>query len=131
MPNQALAEIESRMGIEPLDALHAERAKIVKQAAELRAKHGPFGTYDALRKLEWSRIATIIRAQAVLDQVKMTEAAIEQAAHADSRYIDFITNATLEKAQLSILEDRIQAIGDVILRANAIARYLAAEAHLS
>ena len=60
----------------------------------------------------------------------MTESAIEQAAHADPRYMEFITHATREKAEWAIAENRITGIGDTILRANAIARYLAAEAHL-
>jgi hypothetical protein len=126
----ALAEIEARMGLPPLEGLLAERDELVQRAADLRAKHGPFGTYDALRKVEWATIATTLRAKAFAAGEKMTESAIEQAAHADPRYMEFITHATREKAEWAIAENRITGIGDTILRANAIARYLAAEAHL-
>ena len=60
----------------------------------------------------------------------MTEAAIDEAAHADSRYVAFVAQATQEKAEWAVLENRVQGINDTIQRANAVARYLTAEAHL-
>lgn len=126
-----LAEIESRMGIPPLEGLLAERDELVTKAAGLRAKHGPFGSFDALRKIEWCKIATLLRAEALTTGTKMTESALEQAAHADPRYIDFVVQATQEKADWAVAENRINSIADTILRANAIARYLSSEVMLT
>lgn len=125
-----LGEMEQKMGLPPIEVLLADRDELVKQVAPLRAKHGPFGTYNDLRKIELATIAAALRARALADERKMTEAAIDEAAHSDGRYIEFVTTATSEKAEWAILENRIEGINDTILRANAIARYLAAEAHL-
>lgn len=135
MPDQitvtALGEIEARMGIPSIEQLLAERDDLVKQVAPLRARHGPFGTYDALRKVELSTIASALRAQAVADGRKMTEAAIDEAAHADSRYVAFITQATQEKAEWAVQENAIQGINDAINRGNVVGRFLSQEVGLS
>jgi len=125
-----LGEMEQRMGLPPIEVLLADRDELVKQVAPLRAKHGAFGTFEALRKIEVATIAAMKRAEAVAAEKKITEAAVEEAAHADWRYIKFVTEATTEKAEWVVIENRIQSVNDTILRANAVARYLAAEAHL-
>lgn len=127
----ALGEIEARMGIPSIESLLAERDELVQQVAPLRAKHGPFGTYDALRKVELSTIASALRAQAVADGRKMTEASIEEAAHSDSRYVTFVTIATQEKTEWATLENRITGVADTIRRGEAIAYYLSSEARLA
>lgn len=124
-------EVESRLGIDPLEWLLAERDDLVKQVAPLRARHGSFGTFDALRKVELATIAASLRAQAVLDGRKVTEASLDESAHADSRYIAFIATATLEKAEWAVLENRIQGVNDTINRGNVVGRFLAQEAGLS
>lgn len=123
-------EVEQRMGIEPLDQLLAERAELVQKVADLRARHGPFGTWGDLRKTELATIAQSLRARAVRDNVKMTEAATTDAAHADPRYVEFVTEATRERSALTVAEDRIQAINDRIMRDQALARFMTAEVHL-
>lgn len=127
----ARQELEARIGIEPLESLLAERHELVQHVADLRARHGPFGTWGDLRKTELATIAQSLRARALKDNVKMTEAALTDAAHADARYIEFITEATKERARLTIAEDRIQAINERILRDNALAKFVTAEAHLA
>lgn len=119
------------MGVPPLESLLAERDELVKQVAPLRAKHGPFGTFDALRKVELATIAASVRARAVEQEKKVTEAAIDEAAHASARYAGFIAQATNEKANWAELENKIAGINDTINRGQAIARYLAAEVSLS
>jgi hypothetical protein len=124
-------EIQERMGIPSIEALLAERDTLVRQVASLRAVHGSFGTYDAYRKIELASIAQIIRAEAAGKGTKVTEAFIEEAAHASGRYLDFVTKATQEKAQLAELENRIQGINDTVNRGQAVAKYLAAEVSLA
>lgn len=125
-----LGEMEQRLGLPPIEVLLAERDELVKQVAPLRAKHGPFGTFDALRKIELATLSALHRAKAVQDERKVTEAALDELAHSDGRYAQFIADGTREKAELAILENRIIGIGDTIQRGNVVGRYLAAEAHL-
>ena len=123
-------ELESRAGIGSLDDLLAERRTLVIQVAPLRAKYGSFGTADNLRKIELSKIAAIIRAEKALIPEKVTEAAIDQLAHADDRYIAFVTQLTDERRDWIILEDAISAIEDRIRADRALVQFAAAEARL-
>lgn len=126
-----MGDIESRVGIPSIESLLVERDTLVKQVATLRAKHGPFGTFDALRKVELATIASSLRARALSEGRKITEAGIDEAAHADERYVRFITEATEEKAEWAVQENRISGIGDLIRRGDVIGRYLSQEIGLS
>ena len=126
-----MGDIESRMGIEPIDTLLAQRDALVKEVAPLRARHGPFGTYNDLRKIELAQVGTLIRANALNAGTKATEAFLDEQAHASTEYADFVIRATEEKARWAEVENQIQAVNDRILRANAVARFLAQEAALA
>lgn len=123
----ALADAESRMGIPSLEVLHAARHVKVEQVAELRARFGPGGTYNDLRKIELASIAALLRAQAQRDGVKKTEAAIDEAAQSDARYVQFVTEATSARAKWAVLEDEIQAIDELVSRGQAVARFVSME----
>lgn len=125
------ADVESRMGIQPLEELLAERDALVKKVAVLRAKHAAFGTYDALRKIQLSLAAQAIRENLVATNGKMTEAAISDAAHSDETYVAFVLEATKEKAEWTQTENLIQGIQDTIMRGQAVARFVAGELHLA
>lgn len=125
------SDIETRMGVQPLDELLAERDVLVKKAAVLRAKHAPFGTYDALRKIQLALSAQAIRETLHTSGGKMTETAISDAAHADETYMAFVLEATKEKAEWTQLENLIQGIQDTIMRGQAVARFVAGELHLA
>ena len=124
-------DVETRMGLVSIDELLAERDALVEQVKVLRAKHGPYGTFEALRKIELASIAQAKRAACVAGEKKVTEAAIEDAALSDERYLAFVTQATTERAQWAVLENRIEGINDTINRGQAIARYLSAEVALA
>lgn len=125
-----MADVEVRIGIQPIEELLAERDALVKKVAPLRARHAAFGTYEALRKIELATIAETIRAQAVADGKKITEDAIKDRAHAHPRYVQFIADATNEKAKWAELENLIQDVADTINRGQAVARFVSAEVHL-
>lgn len=127
---EKMAGIESRMGLDPIHVLLARRQELVEKMADLRARYGSFGTFDAMRKAELSKIKMQIRAQATAGRVKKTEACLDEEAHADPRYFEVITVATRGRADLAVLEAKIEAIDATIYRANAVARYLSAEASL-
>lgn len=131
MNQTPLAEVELRMSIPPIETLLADRHALVQEIAPLRARHGSFGTYADLRKIELAKVAAIIRAEAVAAPRKMTEASIEESAHSDPRYTEFVIAATEEKARYFMLEDQIGAIDDLIQRGNAVSRYLAQEVALA
>ena len=103
----SMADLEAKMGIPPLEGLLAERDELVQQVARLRARHGPFGTWDAERKIALEQAAALIRAQSALEQKKVTESALDEAAHTTGSYVDFITTAVSEKADWIVLENRI------------------------
>lgn len=126
-----MSDSEFRIGIVPIETLLAERQEMVTKVAPLRAMHGSFGTWEALRKIELSRAAMMARAKAVADGQKITEAAIDALAHTADGYVEFVTKGTYEKAEWAVLEDRIQGINDAINRGQAIARYLSAEVGLA
>lgn len=126
-----MAEIEDRIGLPPIEEMLAERQQHVERVAELRARHGSFGTWDAMRKSKLATLKMVLRAQAVRDKLpKPTEGALEDESHAHPDYVDFVTAATRERAELNRLEGLIENIDATIQRANAIARYAAAEARL-
>lgn len=124
-------ELESRVGIEPLDELLAERARLVDEVAPLRALYGSFGMFDAQRKVELSKVEALIRTEALTRGTKVTEAFIEQQAHAAESYADYIAQSLEARAQWALLEDRIQAINDRINRGNVLGRYAAQEMGLA
>lgn len=133
IPVTALGEIESRIGIPPIESLLAERDALVKQVAPLRARHGFGGVWDDLRRLLRATIAMKIRAQAAatIPPTKVTEAFLEDAAQDDADYLAFIEAGVLEKVQHTELENRITGINDLIRRGDAVARYAAQEVGLS
>ena len=126
-----MADLEARMGLRPVEELLAERDTLVEQSATLHARHGAWGTFDAERKAKLSVIAALLRAQALRDGVKVTEASLTEAAHASDEYMMFVTQATSERASLYLLESKISNIDATITRANVVARFLAAEARLA
>jgi hypothetical protein len=126
-----LGEIESRVGIPSIESLLAERDTLVKEAGPLRAKHGSFGTYDDERKVLLAQLAVTLRAKALETGTKVTEASLDQAAHAHPDYVRWVADAIVEKARYFELENRIDGIGDTIRRGDVIARYLTAEVSLS
>jgi len=124
-------DIQDRMGLRPVEELLAERDELVKEVAPLRARHGAWGTYNDLRKIELAQVGALIRAEALKAGAKVTESFIEEQSHSSGRYADFVIQATEEKARWAELENKVESINDTIQRANAIARYLSQEIGLA
>ena len=125
-----MAEIEGRLGIDPIHVLNAQRLALINEGCDLRAVHGAFGTFDAQRKSQLAVIKMALRARAQLDKVKVTEASLDDQAHADPRYVEFVTEATKQRARLAQIEGKIEAIDQTIRRANVVARYVCDETRL-
>jgi len=127
LPGPLPGDIETRMGIEPIAELLAQRDALIAKVSRLRARHGPFGTWDAERKVCLSIAAAVIRAKAAAEPRKITEAQIEQESYGAESYVTFLTESLSEKARCIELENKIQNIADLINRGQCIGRYLAAE----
>jgi chorismate mutase len=130
-PRTPMGDAEARLGIQPIEELLAERAHLVKQVADLRARFGPGGTWDALRKVEVSRIKAVIIAEAAREKIKVRVEDMDVLAHADARYVSFVTMATQERGRWAILEDQIAGITETINRGQVVARFATAEVHLA
>ncbi len=116
------------MGLEPIETLLDERAHLVEQVADLRAKHGPFGLWDHLRKVELANIRLAIRGRYVAAGAKKpTNDQIDDEAHASEQYQDFITFALRERDKWIKMEARIDAIDYTINRGQSVARFVTAE----
>ena len=126
-----LSDLEARIGIPPLEELHAERDALVIRAAPLRARHGPGGVWDDQRRVLRSTIAMRLRGEAELASRKVTEAFLEDAAQADPLYGEFIAAGLREKAAWFELENQIMSITETINRGQVLARFATAELHLA
>ena len=82
---------------------------------------------DALRKIELSKAAAVVRAQATLEGKKVTEAYLDEMAHCADGYILFITEATSQRADWIRLEERLAGIDFTINRGQAVAKFVTAE----
>lgn len=121
------ADVEQRMQLVPAEELLAERDALIKKIAPLRARHGPGGCWDDLRRVHRATIAMKHRAQAVAAGQRVTEAYLEDAAQADPDYLAFIEAGVKEKIQHTELENLVQGITDQLMRGQAVARFLTAE----
>lgn len=106
----ALRALEARASLESLDELHAQRRTIVTQVVGLEAVHGPGGIWDERRRSLRGVIATEIREVARIEGRKVTEAAVEDSANSDTRYLAFLDaglEERMEYLRLKVERDEI------------------------
>lgn len=135
-------DTEARMGIQPVSELLAERDLLVKrihaaksgQMAELRAVYGAWGTFEHTRKVELSRIKSLLRLQAMADKRKMTNDQVDAEAHEHPDYTRFVVEATKRRAEyhrleaeVEMWERQIEGIDFAINRGQSVARHLTGE----
>lgn len=85
----ALTERESRADVTSLEGLHVERRQILREYKTLRALHGPGDKWSHRRKAMLAAIKVRIRMSSPPNG-KWTDAAVDDAAHADEQYIRFV-----------------------------------------
>lgn len=100
-------------------ALIAECEERERTRAALWSVYGPGGTFEHDRKALLATIADEIRQTARERQEKMTEAAVDDAAHHDARYTGFLATARQERTTMAYLDAEIVAIGRRIRYAEA------------
>lgn len=114
--------VEAAVGVKGGGELVDERTHLVRKAATLRARHGSFGTWDHERKVLLAKLRATIRAGATVGGAKMTEAAIDDAAHAHPDYVQFITDGIIDKAKWIEAEAVIEGIDFQFYRDQAVMR---------
>jgi hypothetical protein len=120
-------DIETRIGIAPLEMLQAERLILVERVATLAAQFGSFGTWDATRKATLAGIKAKLRAEAHRDKVKKTDGQLDDEAHAHSDYTDFITHATQQRAEWIKADRKINDLTERVNRGQMLGRYASME----
>jgi hypothetical protein len=121
-------DLETRAGLDPLARLHAKRDELVQRSASLYARFGAYGTAEARRKSALALAAMQVR-QAV--EGKITEKAIDDAAHVHPTYLAYLDEMEEGRATWLVLENQTQNVTDEIARGPALARFAAAELSLT
>lgn len=127
MNERDMGELEAGIGVEPLDLLLAKHGKLREKHAALWAKYGPGGVADNLRKAELSRIKEMLRAKAVESGARMTEAALDDAAHDHDDYHAFIAITLAERAQYYETDAKLRELDWRFQRGQGLLRYVAHE----
>jgi hypothetical protein len=122
-----LRELEARAGVFNGDELLAERVALSAQLAPLDAVVGPAGIGDAQLKALRYGIAAEVRAEAQLAGLKTTEAAIEEKALSDPRYLQKLHDMLELRTEYVILRSLIDNLTSRMQWAMAVMRYAANE----
>jgi len=122
-----MSDIETRVGIAPLDLLLAEREQLVAQAASLYALYGPFGTSEHRRKVALAMAELQVRRDLTDSGEKATEGKIEAMSRTHLTYMTFLNAIESGRAEWLMTENAIQSITDRINRGNHLTRYAASE----
>lgn len=109
-----VSELEERLGIESLEALHAQRRELVQKSARLRALHGHDGLFDAYRKQFQEALEVDHRARLEKGGTKVTEKMVEAAAYADERYEQVITRGIQDREEWIIVSNELKEIEERI-----------------
>lgn len=120
-------DAEARAGVEPLDAIVAELQATDAEFAALWALHGPGNAWDAQRKALWCLVATDMRDDAATKGEKVTEAALEQRAHAHPKYRRFLEEGIVTRTRFAELESQRTVLVMKANRGQAVLRMVANE----
>jgi hypothetical protein len=120
-----MTDFESRIGVDPIDRLLAEREQLVRFAADLYAKWGPFGSGEARRKSALALAHLQVRND--LGVEKATEAKVDALARTHPTYLSFLDAMEDGRARWLMAENDIQSITDRIHRGQSLVRAYASE----
>lgn len=122
------AELEQRIGVEPLDALLDRRTTLVNKLAPMFALYGTGGVAESQLSAERCRIVGLLRAMAAAKEEKITEAALEAGSRAHPDYLNLIAQQTTERAEFFRLNEELHTIDFRINRGQALIKAWASEA---
>lgn len=120
-------DAEDRAGVEPIDSLLAQRQTVVEALAPLWAEYGPGGIGEHALSAERARIVGLLRAMAVANEQKVTEASLEAGSRAHPDYIGLMAKQTTERTTFFKLQEQLRAIDFRLNRGQALLRAYASE----
>lgn len=122
-------DLEARIGVDAIEVLQADRRAYVEEAAPLRARFGPGGTWDAQRKAFRSAVANELATSLTAARAgkKPAEDEIERLAAADERVQRWLDAAEADMARYYLLDNRITELTEMINRDQALIRYVTSE----
>lgn len=128
LPSQSdTADMEAKIGVDPVAALLDKRWRLVLKVADLRAKYGSQGVGEALRKVELSKIKGLVRMKALQEHRKINNEIVDEEAHASDQYQEFLIHMSQERARWAKIEEAISDIDFRLYRGQALIRYSAME----
>lgn len=117
---------ERSLGVMSIDDAMAAYLSAADELAPLRAKHGTNGTFDHDRKALLANLRVGIRRHALLPAQRvakaLTDAAIDDLAHAHPDYKAFLDLSRDEKKRMQELESAMNALTMVTNRHNILLR---------
>lgn len=128
-------EYESAHGMEPLADLHAERDRIAAEYAGLRPLFGPAKMWEHQRKALLALIELELREgwtrNEVTKDLKLTESAVDAAAHVDPRYTKFLNDGIAGATRFEVLSVQMGNLEERSQRGQVIGRLRASEMHMT
>lgn len=121
----ARAEMEARVGVDPIEWLQHLRRLLLAKAAPLRARRD---TFDARRKSQRG-LVTVRILDGYAGEGKKPPAAdtVEMMASGDAGYVAFLDRAEGDFALLAVLENEIASVTEIINRDQALIRWSSSE----
>lgn len=118
---------ERALGITPVDDLLEAYLDTTAEIAPLRARHGTNGTFEHERKALLAKLRIGIRRAALTPTARvtagrLTDAAIDDLAHAHPEYLTFLETCRVEKAAMHRMEGDLVRSGMVANRHNLLLR---------
>ena len=125
-------DLDDRLGIQPLDALHAERDRLTREIAPLKSLYGAFGGWESTRKMRLATVSLRIRAGWDADaRGRLTEDRLDDESHADPAFVLFIDTSNLERADFIIKQAALDSVDDRIRERHTLIHHDAATARLT
>lgn len=117
---------ERLLGLLPVDDIVEAYMVATSAYAPLRAKHGTNGTFEHDRKALLANLRVGIRRHAQTPAMRvqkaLTDAAIDDLAHAHPEYQQFLTDSRSEKQQMAELEGTMASLTMLANRHNLLLR---------
>ena len=126
-----IGDKELAFGARPMVEIADEWQVLADKMAPLWAKYGPNGTASAEIDAEEARLDGMIRAMAVADEKKVTEAQIKAAIAAHPDIKGLVARQTVERAEFYKLDKRMELLQMWAARGQAMLRLAANEPRIA
>jgi hypothetical protein len=123
----APTDLEARMGLESLEALHHERREIIRQLTPLKLLYGSGGDRaDAKREQHRDVIGKLLR-QELPDGKDLPQNRIEAMANSDQRHLDFCDDLDEKFIKFEYWTNCLNEVDERIAAREYLSRYITKE----